>query len=438
MKPKGLLIAVVLLAVVGGAAIWVYKHPDDKSKTPDAAAASTKLLTIADDQFQEIRIKKVTDERITLKRDNGKWRLTAPTSLAADQDAAAGMVTTLSNLNADKVIEENAADLKPYGLDVPTLDVEIARKDGKTDHLLIGDDTLNGSGAYAKLAGNNKVVTVGSTVKTGLDKRPDDLRDKRLLTFDSDKLSRVELTAKGAVLEFGKNGQNEWQIVKPRPLRADGSTVDSLVTKLKDAKMDLTAEDAAKQFAAAAKVATISVTDAGGTQTLEVRRDKDKNVYAKSSVVEGLYKVNADLADGVDKSLDDFRNKKLFNFGFSDPSRVDLKGVSYSKTGDKWTANGKNMDNASVQNLIDKLRDLAATKFVEKGAGEPVLTATVVSDSGKRTEKVNITKQAAQYFAQREGEPGIYEIDGKVVDDLQKAAADVKEAPPEAAPAKKK
>jgi len=202
--------------------------------------------------------------------------------------------------------------------------------------------------------------------------------------------------------------------------------------------MDLTAEDAAKQFALATKVANISVTDAGGTQTLEVRRDKDKNVYAKSSVVDGLYKVNADLADGVEKSLDDFRNKKLFDFGFSDPSAVTLKGVTYTKAGDKWTANGKNMDNTSVQTLIDKLRDLAATKFVEKGGGDPVFTAAVISNSGKRNEKVTITKLATQYFAQREGEPGIYEIDTKVFDDLQKAANEVKEAPPEPPAAKKK
>ena len=32
-------------------------------------------------------------------------------------------------------------------------------------------------------------------------------------------------------------------------------------------------------------------------------------------------------------------------------------------------AGGKTMDNTSVQNLIDKLRDLAATKFAEKGGG---------------------------------------------------------------------
>jgi hypothetical protein len=252
-----------------------------------------------------------------------------------------------------------------------------------------------------------------------------------LLTFDSDKLSRVELAAKGAAVEFGKNGQNEWQIVKPRPLRADGSAVDGLVGKLKDAKMDLTAEDAAKQFIAATKVASVAVTDAGGAQTMEVRRDKDKNVFAKSSAVEGLYKVNADLADALEKGVDDFRNKKLFDFGFSDPSVVDVKGTAYTKAGDKWTANGKTMDNGSVQNLIDKLRDLAATKFAEKGGGDPVLAASVVSNSGKRNEKVSISKQGTQYFAQRDGEPSIYELDSKAVDDLQKAAADVKEAAPE-------
>ena len=429
MKPKGLLIAVVLLAVLGGVTWWSNKKEAAKAKTP--TDSSTKLLTIPDDQFQEIKIKKVSDELLGLKRENGKWQMTAPKPMAADQDAAGSMVSTLATLNADKVVEDKAADLKPYGLDIPTLDVQIVRKDGKTDHLLIGDDTLNGSGAYAKLANDAKVVTVSSTIKTSLDKRPDDLRDKRLLTFDSDKLSRVELTAKGPAVEFGKNGQNEWQIVKPRPLRADGSAVDGLVSKLKDAKMDLTETDAAKKFAAAPRVATVAVTDASGTQTIEVHRDKDKNVFAKSSVVEGIYKVGADLADALEKSADDFRNKKVFDFGFSDPSQVTVQGKVYTKAGDKWTAGGKTMDNSSVQNLIDKLRDLAATKFAEKGGGQPAFDATVVSNSGKRTEKVVISKQGAQYFAQREGEPSIYELDSKAVEDLQKAATEVKEASPE-------
>ena len=152
--------------------------------------------------------------------------------------------------------------------------------------------------------------------------------------------------------------------------------------------------------------------------------------------MEGIYKISADLGDALEKSLDDFRNKKLFDFGFSDPNKVDVKGKVYTKSGDKWMSGGKTMDNSSVQNLIDKLRDLTATKFAEKGGGQPVFDATVTSNTGKRVEKVAITKQGTQYFAQREGEPSIYELDSKAVEDLQKAASDVKEAAPE--PAKKK
>jgi hypothetical protein len=433
MKPKGLLIALVFLAGFGGAAVWVYKHPASDDTTKSAEGGNTKLLTIPDDQFQGIRIAKVTGETVELKKENGKWRITAPKQLPADQDTLGSMQSTLGNLTSDKLIEPKATDLKGFGLDQPTLDVSVMRKDGKTDHLLIGDDTPTGSGAYAKLAGDARVFTVPSTVKSTLDKRPDDLRDKRLLTFDSDKLSRVELTAKGAAVEFGKNGQSEWTIVKPRPLRADGGAVDGLISKLKDAKMDPTStpEEAAKKFAAGAKVAVVTVTDAGGSQTLEVRRDQEKNVYAKSSVVDGIYKANVDLGDAVDKGVDDFRNKKVFDFGFSDPSKVDLRGVSYVKEGDKWKAGGKVMDNTSVQNLIDKLRDLSATKFAEKGGGAPVFEATVTSNGGKRVEKVTITRQGDQSFAQREGEPSIYVLDSKAVDDLQKAAGEVKEASPE-------
>ena len=46
--------------------------------------------------------------------------------------------------------------------------------------------------------------------------------------------------------------------------------------------------------------------------------------YAKSSVVEGVWKVPNDLGDLAAKSVDDFRNKKLFDFGFTEPDKVEV------------------------------------------------------------------------------------------------------------------
>lgn len=436
MKPKGLLIAVGLLVILGGVTWWSNKKQASASKSADT---TTKILSIPTDQFQEIHLKS-PQQTIDLLRDNNKnqWKITQPEALPADADTVGGMITTLSSLNADAVVEAKASDLTPYGLKDPTLDVEVVKKDGKIEHILIGDETPTGSGSYAKLANDPRVFTIASFTKTSLDKPVNDLRDKRLLNFDNGKLTRVALEGKGPALEFGKNNQGEWQILKPRPARADGAQVDTLIASLRDAKMDLSEDEktAAAAFTSGAKAGTATATDANGNQTLELRKKGD-NFYAKSSVVAGIFKVSADLGKGLDKSLDDFRNKKLFDFGFSDPSYLVIQGTAYTKDGDKWKAGTKAMDNGSVQNLIDKLRDLTASKFAETGGGSPVFEAAVTSDSGKRIEKVAITKQGNQYFAKRENEPSIYEVDSKAVEDLQQAASGVKEAAAPA-PAKKK
>ena len=108
MKPKGLLIAVVLLAVLGGLWWWSNKKQEADSKKP-AAATTTMVLTIPEDQFQEIRFKRGV-ETVTLRRDNGKWRITQPQPYPADPDAARALVTSLSSLMAETAIELGVKD----------------------------------------------------------------------------------------------------------------------------------------------------------------------------------------------------------------------------------------------------------------------------------------------------------------------------------------
>jgi hypothetical protein len=433
MKPRGLLAALIVLVALGGALYWSNRKQKADAAKPATDTASTKILSIPEDQIKEVSIKKTGAETTVLRKgDDGKWQIAEPKPQRADQDAVKSVASALATLNADKVVEDKATDLSPYGLSAPTLDVTVTKKDGKSQDFQVGDDEPTGGGAYAKLAGDPHVYAIASFVKTNIDKTPNDLRDKRLLTFDQDKLTRVDVQpAKGEAIEFGKNNQNDWQILKPKPMRADGSQVEELIRKLKDAKMDATISDedakkAAAGFASGTKIAGVTVADSSGTETLEVRKDKDKNYYAKSSAVDGIYKVASDLGDGLDKKVDDFRNKKLFDFGWTDPNKIEIGKSTFEKSGDKWMNGAKQLDSPSVQSVVDKLRDLAATKFVDAGGGTPVLDVTVSSNSGKRVEKVSITKLSDAYFAKRENEPSIYQLDGKAVEDLQKAANEVK------------
>jgi hypothetical protein len=154
--------------------------------------------------------------------------------------------------------------------------------------------------------------------------------------------------------------------------------------------------------------------------------------------VEGVYKVPSTLGQALDKKLEDFRNKKLFDLGSDDPNKIELRDGSktyfLTRSGDEWwSGSAKKMDAGSVQELIDKLRDLSASKFVDSGFTAALIDLTVTSNDGKRVEKVAISKSGDNYIAKRENETALYQIDSKAVDDLRKAADEVK---PAAAPGK--
>src|SRR5580693_1951931 len=440
MKLRGLIVAAVILAALTGTLYWSNHHkPSDTTEA--SADVAPKILAVKEAEISKFDLKKDGGQQVGGERNSaGQWRITSPTPLPADQSAVSSLLGTFSSLNSERLVEEKASNLVPYGLDPAKLEVDLSEKDNKTQKLLLGDETPAGNGIYAKLDGNPRVFTIPKYDKTSIDKSANDLRDKRLLTGDSDKISQVDLVAKKQEIAFGRN-KDEWQIVKPRPLRADGTAVDELVRALTDAKMELGASYDPKKdaslFSAAAPVATAKVTAESGTQELQVRKNKD-DYYAKSSGVEGVYKVPSTLGQAFDKNLDDFRNKKLLDLGSDDPNKLEIRDVTKSyfltRSGeDWWSGSAKKMDAGTVQELIDKLRDLSASKFVDSGFTTTLIDLTVTSNDGKRVEKVAISKAGDDYIAKRENDPTLYQLDSKAVDDLRKSAEDVK---PAAAPAK--
>ncbi|HEY6947125.1 MAG TPA: DUF4340 domain-containing protein [Candidatus Acidoferrum sp.] len=439
MKQGRLLAASVLLAIFAGLFWWLNKREASATKPP-VTPTPTKIVDVPQDQIESLRIEKLGSAPIELKRTGGKWSITGPKALPADQDAVSSLVSTFSSLNADKLLEDKPTSVDQYGLTKPSLSVTATKKDGKALKLLFGDETPTSSGSYGELASDPRVFIIASYNKSTLDKSENDLRDKRLLTFDSDKLSRVELTAKKATIEFGRN-KDQWQILKPKPSRADQSAVGDLVRSLHDAKMELSATEDEKKdvsaFNSGTAVATAKVTDVAGTQEIQVRKNKD-DYYAKSTTVAGVYKVLSSLGTSMDKALDDFRNKKLFDFGFVDPEKIEIhdgtKSTFLTRSGSDWWSNGVKMDEGNVGTLVADIRALTATKFPDSGFMKPAIDLTVTSDDGKRVEKVLVAKSGDGYVAKRENEPALYELSAAAIKDLQDAVAGLKPAPPPAPP----
>ncbi len=430
MQTRGLYVATAVLIILGGLWYWSqHRKPSEDTSKSDTAPA---ILKLDQNSVTRVELTKKDSAPVILEKSSGDWQITAPKPLRADQSAVSGLVSTLATLNSERLVEDKAANLAQYGLASPALQVDVAEKDNKSQKLLIGDDTPTGGAVYAMLAGVSRVFTIASYTKTSLDKSLNDLRDKRLITLAADKISRVELLKKSEEIEFGRN-HDEWQILKPKPLRADSTQVGDLVRQLTEAKMDTSSADAADASAAfekAAPVATAKVADESGTQQLEIRKAKAKDdYYAKSSVVEGAFKVDSALGKAVDKKLDDFRNKSLFDLGYTSPNKIEIHNgqqnlfLTRGSAGeDDWWSNGKKVDAGKVSELVSKLRDLSATAFVESGFSTPSVDLIVTSNDGKRVETVSIAKSGDGYLAQRKGERTLYKLSASAVDDLLKAA----------------
>ena len=180
MNGRGLLVAAIVLAALGGTLYWSNHRKPSTSSMTSAAESSPKILDVKSADVTGITIYKAGAPDLALaKNEAGKWQITAPKRLPADQDSVSSLLSNLSPLTADRLLDEKGADLNAYGLGKPAAEISITEKNKKSEELLLGDDTPTGSGAYAALKGDPRVFIVASYHKTGLEKAENDLRDRK-------------------------------------------------------------------------------------------------------------------------------------------------------------------------------------------------------------------------------------------------------------------
>ncbi|MEI9812344.1 MAG: DUF4340 domain-containing protein [Acidobacteriota bacterium] len=441
---KRLLIATAVLAVLGGFIFWSNKLEEAKKDEPNPKAP--KILTLKEEDIRGIEVQRKDEPPTLLKRDDvGKWTIASPLAVAADMQVVSAITAGASNLNADHVVDEKATGLASYGLDPATVSLTLTTKDGKPHRLRLGDETPDKSGVYAVIDGDPRLFAIATFARETYNKSAMDLREKRLMTFTPDKVSHVELNVSGKPpIEFGRQ-DDQWQITKPRPMRADKLTVEELVRVAHEAQIDPTMDEkqSTAAFTSAKPLATVRLTADTGIQNFELRQ-AGSDYFGRSSSVTGAFKVAATVGDGLNKKLEDFQNKKLFDFGFDDPSKVEIKIKDDTKVFEKnvgksaalWLSNGRTMDSVAVQNLIDKLRELSASRIDDVAPATAEILITVTSNNGKRVETVQIAPSGPDFLAKREKEPQFYRIDGSAITALKEALASVREAAPEP-PAKK-
>ena len=214
-----LLAAIVLLAF--------YLYENRKEEKEQAAKEEAKIIfPEAVDPLKSLTLKR-EKETIQLEKSSAdsEWKIAAPFRGAVDRMTLSRLQRTLAELKYERLISERAADLSEFGLDRPLLVISFRGARGE-ESLSIGAQTPMGASVYASKRG--KVYLLSGPQKQELDKSLYDLREKRLLSLEMNKITRVTIERKQSSWHLYKK-EGRWHLEEDEDLKVDQRKVEVFV-----------------------------------------------------------------------------------------------------------------------------------------------------------------------------------------------------------------
>lgn len=440
---RGLRSFLVLLVVLIGLGSYLY-FVESKRTPGDTGEKRDKVFSVEADKIEEIRVKSESGETTTLQKKDTEWQIVQPVAAKPDEAEVSGLTSNLSSLEIQRVVDENAADLKPYGLAPPR--VEVAFKSGGQERRLqIGDKTPPGTDLYAKLADGNRVFLIPSYLDSTFNRTTFDLRDKAVLKVDRDKVDALEVVRGGQTLRFEKK-DGQWRMTSPVNARADYSAVEGLVGRATTLQMKSIAAAEAKELKTSgleAPVATVRLNTGSSQAALAIGSAAGEGaVYARDLSRPMVFSVESGLADDLKKDPAEYRQKDLFDARAYNATRIEVvrngQSFAFEKTKtknkdgqeeEKWrqtSPTARDVDQAKVDALVSAVIGVRATTFVDKAAAKgtldkPELTVTIKFEDGKKEERVVLGRSGSDAFASRAEIPDAAKLEVSTLDNIGKA-----------------
>ncbi len=394
------------------------------------------------------------DEKIALEQADGRWKMTKPRPLPADADTVRDFLEKLRAARVKEFAADAPRSLEPFGLDKPVrLDVQTGRdKDRATKTLLIGRADPAKKGVYAMRPGESSVLVIPDETWTAVPKNVAVLRDKALVAFDRDKMTKIEIESPKGTVTLAKDGER-WKITAPAPLAADQVEAGAVLFKLRELKAQAFMTDDASGIPRylAKPTVRVSVTEQGATAPRTVllapspeKRGGAPSAYAAVAGQGPVVLVDGKMLEDLGRSADDLRDRTLLS-GLEprDIKRVRVRGGGQTLVlersgesdwkmveGGRGAAKGSTVDNLLYSLRALKWKTLAAPTGDEPakyGLDAPAFEVTLVKADGTEAGALLIgRREGDQAWVKLKAAPAIYTVDAKQLGEMPKVPDDFK------------
>lgn len=338
--------------------------------------ADDMLISVASEDVQKI-IFRNDGQSIQFQREGEEWLITDPIEAKADKYEVNRLADDFSNLRIERVVEEEPSDLEKYGIPQKQVELYFSGQE-QSVKILIGMENPLDNTFFAKKAEEKKVVLIPGSLKSLLEKKVFDFRQKDIFKFESDQAKSVKLKAKGIQWEAEKEDK-DWFLRKPVNALAQKSKINDILYALSNLKAtafvsEEKQEEEIKNYGLDKPDYEVAIDfPVENRQVSFFIHKKDDKVHATSSISPKILQVEDSILSDLEKEPGDLRDKEVADFFTWEVKKLQInKGetsVILSKDDEgNWHFKEpalQGADEEKIQSFLRKLEALESEEFVD-------------------------------------------------------------------------
>ncbi len=451
MRKRNVVVMLILVALCFVGYLFLTRQDTSGNGEPGALPPFWPKLQKSD--VSAVTLRGQGDELKLRRREasTDRWEVIEGTELVrADNNAVDDLVSALAKQAVGQRYKQDtvtAANLASYGLDKPTIELELTVS-GKSTPVRYGRLSREGSKVYADGGPGTDVFVVSKdAMDLAIAAVASRLHDKRLFDSTIFDVAKLEVVKGGVTTSLiTRDLQQIWHVEQPFKGYANPSKVEAVVSRIVNVEVAKWEEFGApdlEKYGLASPRAEVRVTPKGEgkkTETLLVGNSDAGGGYVAEAGTKSVARVGRSFFDALERDTPEtFRDDSFTRLGNAAVVAIDvqLEGAHYKleKAASQWDVlvgsdPRRPADGERVEKLLARLRDWRTFEFLDKtnpaemgvagaqfievtretiGSGDAPKFALLVGNRGP--DKTSI-------YAQRKDDGGLERVDAGPVDEL--------------------
>jgi len=392
---KTIILLVVL--IIAGGAYWYFevKKKKEKEQAEEKEAFLFKpsdnkiaALTLKGEGKPDIVIKRKPAEAVAQKEagegeeEEEEWIISSPVETGGDRYTINSVINSLKESKREEVVRENIdkEGVHAYGLDSPHFSLRFSYEGDNTEHGVdFGIESLDKKRIFARVLGDDKIVSVSTGVRKSLDKSLFDLRDKRISPYSGDDIVGITLLSPMESFVL-KREDSDWYFM-PEKIRASETRIDIYTGNIRWGSFVEVEEEKGTNYAKYGLdkprlMLNFKLKDNSSFMFVvgdSITENNAQFYYAMRSSDGMIFQVQSDLVHKLIKSKFELKDRHIFDISDKDVSAVTLGKdetiYSFVKHDDEWefSDTGEKLDRGyRIDNIV---RSVTTAEYEER---EPV------------------------------------------------------------------